>query len=133
VKPIRFDDLRTFCRVDEWTRAADTPQRATRKHEVWTKPLPGGTTLRVVISKGRGAYSPEMASYILKHELRVSETEFRSAVRKGVAPQRPQERARPEGELLPFSLVRALLAAGYTQADLDGLTLAEAKKLLRRR
>jgi hypothetical protein len=31
-----------------------------------------------------------------------------------------------------LSLVRALVAAGYTQADLDGLSLTEAKELLKR-
>jgi hypothetical protein len=74
-----------------------------------------------------------MAGYILKNALRNTEHEFWSSVRTGEAPQRPEQRsARPEGELLPLSLVRALLAAGYSGADPDGLSLAEAKKLLKR-
>ena len=132
MKPIPFDDLRAFCRLDEWTCLSATAGRKTRKHEVWTKSLPDGTTLRVVISKGRGSYSPQMAAYILKHELHLSEDEFWSAVRTRKAPQRPQEPARPEGELLPLSLVRALLAAGYSQADVAGLTRTQAEELLKR-
>jgi hypothetical protein len=51
----------------------------------------------------------------------------------GEAPQRPEQPpARPEGKLLPLSLARALLAAGHSAADPDGLSMAEAKKLLKR-
>ncbi len=133
MRPIPCRDLRAFCRVDGWARASGKPGRETAKHEVWTKSLADGTLLRTVISKGRGEYSPRMAAYILEHELRVTEREFWSAVRTGTRPARPVEQpARPEGELLPLSLVRALLAAGHSRADLNGLSLAEAKKLLKR-
>lgn len=133
MKPIRYDDLRAFCRIDGWICASDAPRRKTRKHEVWTKSLPDGTTLRVVISKGRGEYSPEMAAHILTHELHVTEREFRSAVRSGKPPRPPDDQpARPAGELLPLSLARALLAAGHTQSELSGMSLAEAKALLKR-
>jgi hypothetical protein len=133
VKPIRYDDLCAFCRIDGWIGASRSPGRSITKHEVWTKNLPGGTTLRVVISKGRGEYAPRMAGYILKNELRTTEHEFWLALRTGEAPQRPEQRSpQPEGELLPLSLVRALLAAGYSGADLNGLSLAEAKELLKR-
>jgi hypothetical protein len=134
VKPIRYAELRAFCRIDGWTCSSDKPGRTTKKHEVWMKSLPSGSTLRVVISKGRGEYPPELVAHILKHELRVTESEFWSAVRTGEAPPRPDEQPpQPEGELLPLSLVRALVAAGYSPAELSGLSLAEAKKLLKRR
>ena len=134
MKPVRFDELRAFCRVDGWACTSDKPGRTTSKHEVWMKSLPGGSTLRVVISKGRGEYSPGLVAHILKHELCVTESEFWSAVRTGEAPPRPGDKpARPEGELLPLSLVRALVAAGYSPAELSGVSLAEAKKLLKRR
>ena len=134
MKPIRYDKLRAFCRIDGWARTADKPGRTASKHEVWMKSLPGGSTPRVVISKGRGEYSPELVAHILRHVLRVTESEFWSTLRTGEPPQRPgEEPVRPEGELLPLSLVRALVAAGYTPAELSGLSLAEAKKLLKRR
>ncbi len=133
MKPIDYDELRAFCRIDGWARTSDKPGRKTRKHEVWTRSLPDGTTLRVIISKGRGEYTPEMAAHILKHELCVTEREFRSALRTGKTPQRPDNQPpRPEGDLLPLGLVQALLAAGYAQTDLKGLSLAEAKELLKR-
>ena len=133
MNPVRFDDLRTFCRVDGWTRKADAPGAAVRKHEVWTRQLPNGEVLRVAIPKGRGEYSPPLAHRILKHELRVTEPEFRAAVRDGVPPERPRAQPRPpEGPPLPYGLVRALLAAGHSQAELAGLTLEQAKRLLER-
>jgi hypothetical protein len=132
MRPARYDDVRAFCRVDGWSRKADAPGRFTHKHEVWAKALADGTSLRCVISKGRGEYSPQMMRWIIKHELRATEQEFWAAVRDGVAPARPQAQpARPQRELLPLSLVRALQAAGHTPNDLRGLTLEEAKHLLK--
>lgn len=133
MRPARFDDVRTFCRVAGWTRKASAPGRAVRKHEVWTHELPDGQVLRTVISKGRGEYPPQIASWILKHELRVTEQELWRAVREGVPPVRPEAQQRPtDGALLPYGLVRALLAAGHSQAELAGLTLEQAKRLLER-
>ena len=130
MKPARFDGVRAFCRVDGWVRKADKPGVAVRKHEVWTKPLPDGHTLRVVISKGRGEYPPQMMNWIIKHELRVTEQEFWMAVHDGVAPGRPDPRPQlPRGAVLPHGLVRSLLAAGYSGADLTGLTLEQAERL----
>jgi hypothetical protein len=132
MRPAGYDDLRAFLRIDSWTLKADTPGRATRKHEVWSKALADGRVLRVVVSKGRGEYSVQMMSWIVKHELQVTEREFWAAVRDGVAPARPEaESPRPRNELLPLSLVRALQAAGHTRAELRGLTLDEAQRLLK--
>ena len=132
MRPARYDDVRAFCRVDGWSRAADAPGRVTRKHEVWAKALADGTSLRCVISKGRGEYSPQMMSWIIKQELRTTEQQFWAAVRDGAPPARPQAQpARPQRELLPLSLVRALQAAGHTPDDLRGLTLEAAKRLLK--
>jgi hypothetical protein len=132
VKLARYDDVRTFCRVDGWARAGDAPGRRTRKHEVWVKELDDGSVLRCVVSKGRGEYSPRMTGWIVRHELKVTQEEFWAAVRDGVAPARPHAReTQPQGELLPLGLVRALEAAGHQTSDLRGLTLAEAKRLLK--
>jgi hypothetical protein len=132
VRPARFDDVRTFCRVDGWVRKADAPGGLVRKHEVWTKELPDGQTLRAVVSKGRGEYAPPMMIWIVKHELRVTEQEFWRAVHDGVPPARPEARPQPpQGALLPHSLVRALLAAGHSPTDLRGLTVEQARRLLK--
>jgi hypothetical protein len=134
MKPARYHDVRTFCRVDGWERRADAPGRSVVKHEVWTKALGDGSVLRTVISKGRGTYKASTTAHILKHQLRVTEGEFWAAVRSGTPPLRPgpgpPERA---GETLPLGVVRALLAAGFTTADMRSLTLAEAKRILARR
>ena len=74
-----------------------------------------------------------MISWLTRHELRVTAEELWLAVRDGVAPDRPEAQPRPpQGVLLPHSLVRALLAAGYGGAYLRGVTLEEAKELLER-
>ena len=86
---MRFDEVRAFCRVDDWQRKADAPGRTVRKHEVWTKEVPDGRVLRVVTSKGSGEYSPPLAARILKHELEVTADEFWRAVREGTSPARP--------------------------------------------
>jgi hypothetical protein len=117
--------------VDGWSRAADAPGRKVRKHEVWTKPLDDGSVLRTAISKGRAEHTARMTNWIIKHELRVTEQEFWAAVRDGVAPVRPEtQSSRPPGDLLPLSLVKALLAAGLTTDELRGLTEEQARRLL---
>ena len=134
MRPARFAEVRKFCQVDGWTCAAAREGRSTSRHEVWTKPLADGTVLRTVISKGRGEYSGRMTAWIIKHELRVTEQEFWDAVRRGRVPERPAAPpARPSGELLPLGLTRALLAAGHTIDDVRGLTIDEAKRLLKPR
>ncbi len=134
MKPARYDDVRTFCRVDGWERKADSPGRSVAKHEVWIKPLRDGALLRTVISKGRGTYKLSTTARILKHELRVTEAEFWAAVQKATPPLRPGTRPREASrETLPLSVVRALLAAGYAADDMRTLTLAEAERLLKRR
>ncbi len=130
MKPPRYQDVRAFCRIDGWTRAADQPGRRVSKHETWTRPMPGGPPLRTAISKGRGQYGPQMFARMLKHQLRVTEEQFWQAVRSGVPPERPPVKpARPTGHPLPLALAQQLLARGYTEAQLRGLTAKEARLL----
>ncbi len=134
MKPARYEDVRAFCRVDRWERKADAVGRSVGKHEVWTKTLHDGSVLRTVVSKGRGTYNPNTTAHIVKHQLCVTEAEFWDAVAKGTPPRRPETRPlKRTSETLPLSVVRALLAAGYTADDMRSLTLAQAKRLLTRR
>ena len=128
----RTTDVRRFCVVDGWRRKAEAPGRHVAKHEVREKMLAEGVTLRTVISKGRGSYAEGVFAAILKRQLKVTEQEFWTAVNKRRAPARTQAAsARPPGEALPFELVRALLAAGYTLKDLRGLSAEQATELLK--
>jgi hypothetical protein len=127
----RTKDVRRFCVVDGWRRKADAPGRRVAKHEVWEKTLASGVTLRTLISKSRETYAKGVFAAILKHQLQVTEQEFWTAVDKRRAPARPQTAsARPAGEALPLELVRELLAAGHTLADLRGLSAEQAAELL---
>ncbi len=127
----RPSDLRRFCVVDGWVRAADAPGRRVSKHEVWTRRLADGRVLHTAISKGRAEYGVPLFTRILKAQLQVTAAQFWSAVDKGEAPQRPgAHSSRPQGEPLPFALAERLLAAGLPQAELAGLGQAEAERLL---
>ena len=130
----RTKDVRRFCLVDGWSRKADAPGQHVAKHEVWEKTLANGVTLRTLISKGRGTYAKGVFATILKRQLQVSEQEFWEAVDRRHAPARPQATPpRPAGEALPHDLVRELLAAGHTLAELRGLNAEQAKRLLERK
>ena len=92
--------------------------------------MPSGPPLRTAISKGRGQYGPQVFARMLKHQLRVTEEQFWQAVRDGVPPERPEAKpARPAGHPLPLSIAQRLLARGYTEADLRGLTVEQAERL----
>ena len=127
----RPDDLRRFCIVDGWVRAADAPGRRVSRHEVWTKRLADGRALHTAISKGRDEYGVPLFAHILRAQLQVTVAQFWSAVDKGEAPQRPGvQSSRPQGEPLPFALAERLLAAGLPQSQLAGLSQAEAARRL---
>ena len=64
----------------------------------------------------------------------MTEAEFWAAVQAATRPLRPETRPlEASRETLPLSVVRALLAAGFTADDMKSLTLAEAKQQLKRR
>ena len=127
----RPGDLRRFCVVDGWVRAADAPGRRVSKHEVWTKRLPDGRALHTAISKGRDVYGVPLFARILRGQLCVTAARFWKAVDKGEAPRRPGvQGSRPPGDPLPFALAERLLAAGLPQAELAGLSQAAAERRL---
>jgi len=129
VRTSRPGDLRRFCVVDGWVRAADAPGRRVSGREVWTKRLPDGRVLHTAISKGRDEHDVPLFARILKSQLHVTAAQFWMAIYKGEAPRRPGVRSsRPRGEPLPFVVVQRLLAAGLSQSDLAGLGQAEAAR-----
>jgi hypothetical protein len=127
----RPSDLRRFCVVDGWERAADAPGRRVSRHEVWTKRLTDGRVLHTAISKGRDEYGATLFARVLRSQLQVTAEQFWAAVDKGHPPQRPGvSSSRPQGDPLPFSLVERLLAVGVSLAELAGLSRAAAERLL---
>ena len=127
----RPGDLRRFCVIDGWVRAADAPGRRVSRREVWTKRLADGRALHTAISKGRDEYGVPLFARILRAQLQVTAAQVWAAVDKGEAPQRPGvHSSRPQGEPLPFALAERLLAAGLPQAELVGLGQAEAERRL---
>ena len=128
----RPGDLRRFCVVDGWVRAADAPGRRVSRHEVWTKRLPDGRALHTAISKGRDEYGVPLFARILRAQLQVTAAQFWLAVDKGEAPRRPGlHSSRPQGEPLPFALAERLLAAGLPQSQMAGLSQADAERRLK--
>jgi len=131
VRTPRPGDLRRFCVVDGWVRAADAPGRRVSRHEGWTKRLVDGRALHTAISKGRDEYGVPLFTRILRAQLCVTAAQFWMPVDKGEAPQRPGVHSlRPQGEPLPFALAERLLAAGLPQAELAGLSQADAERRL---
>jgi len=131
VRTPRPGDLRRFCVIDGWVRAADAPGRRVSRREVWTKRLADGRALHTAISKGRDEYGVPLFARILRAQLQVTAAQVWAAVDKGEAPQRPGvHSSRPQGEPLPFALAERLLAAGLPQAELVGLGQAEAERRL---
>ena len=127
----RPGDLRRFCVVDGWACVSDAPGRRVSRREVWTKRLSDGRALRATISKGRDEYGAPLFARILRAQLHVTAVQFWRAVDKGEAPQKPgTHSSRPRGEPLPFALAERPLAAGLPQAELAGLSQAEAERRL---
>ena len=127
----RPGDLRRFCVVDGWERAADAPGPRVSRHEVWTKRLPDGRALHAAISQGRADYGVPLSACLFRSQLHVTAAQLWKAVDKGEAPRRPRvHSSRPQGEPLPFALAERLLAAGLPQAELVGLGQAEAERRL---
>ena len=58
MRPARYDDVRAFCRVDGWSRAADAPGRVTRKHEAWAKALADGSPAGDLLEISMGPQHP---------------------------------------------------------------------------
>ena len=126
-----FDEHRRFCQVDGWQRRADKPGRSVSKHEVWTRTLPNGDILHTSISKGRGEYGPGLFTRIVRHQLGVTIDEFWTAVDKGVAPARDVTAPpRPQGTMLPLSVVLRLRSLGVTEAQMRALSPDEVARLL---
>ena len=128
----RPGDLRRFCVVDGWVRAADAPGRRVSRHEVWTKRLPDGRALHTAISKGRDEHGAPLFARILRARLHVTAVQLWRAVDKGEAPRRPgAHSSRPQGEPLPFALAERLLAAGLPQSQMAGLSQVDAERRLK--
>jgi hypothetical protein len=125
-----FDDHRTFCRVDEWSRKADKPGRTVSKHEVWTKVLRDGSVLRTSISKGRGEYGPGLFTRILRQQLRVTADEFWLVVDRGERPERDAAKERASTAVtVPLKALLRLRAMGYSDAEIRALSGPEIERL----
>jgi len=130
----KFRELRRFCEVEGWIDLAKQAGRKRRHHFRCALVLTDGRTLYTRISLSSGSIDdPGMFKHILRDQMEVTAAQFWAAVDDGVAPQRPGagESRRLPGPYLDHELVKALLRAGCTAADIAALTEAEAVDLLK--
>jgi len=95
--------------------------------------LTDGRTLYNRFSFGSGSIDdPDLFKRILRDQMEVTAAQLRAAVDDGIAPHRPgaAESRRLPGPYLDHALVKALLRAGCTAADIAALIKAEAVDLL---
>lgn len=112
----------------------DATGRKARHHVTYELELADGRMLRRRISHPVGAdtYGPSLWSHILRDQLDVTQDEFWLCVDDGVLPERSAPAAIVIKKPLPLSLVKALVAAGISAEQLEGLSEAEARALLKR-
>jgi hypothetical protein len=133
VRTPTYAQLRRFCEVDGWTDLTKQGGRRRRHHLRYAKVLSGGRALYTRVSLGAGSIDDHgLFKHILRDQLEVTEEQFWVAVDNGVAPERPGARRseRPAGSYLDYSVVKGLLAAGYTEQQIAAMTKDEAVDLL---
>jgi hypothetical protein len=122
-----YDQARRFLEVDGgWKRS-----RGQNPHQSYTKILPDGRQLYVVIPNGRGRFlNGGFFTNVLSQQLEVTAEQFWAAVNKGIPPQR-EERGLPPGPRLPYQLVRDLITkAKLSQEEVTHMTLEQARDAL---
>jgi len=130
-----FRELRRFCAIDGWVDLAKQAGRKRRHHLRYARVLTDGRTLYTRISVGSGSIDDHSVfKHILRDQMEVTAAELWAAVDDGIAPHRAgaDESPRLPGTYLDHALVKALLKAGCTAADIAALTKAEAVDLLER-
>lgn len=130
--PTRVDH-RQFCVIEGWQLVRDATGRKARHHLTFEFELADGRMLRTRVSHpvGPDTYGASLWGHILRDQLDVSQDEFWRCVDDGALPGRSTVSAPVIEKPLPLSIVKALMAAGVTAAQLEGLSEAEARALLK--
>jgi hypothetical protein len=120
--------------TEGWQVVRDATGRRARHHLTYELELADGRMLRTRVSHpvGPDTYGPSLWGHILRDQLDVTEDEFWLCVDKSVLPNRSASTAPIIEKPLPLSLVKALVAAGASSKQLEGLSEAEARALLKR-
>lgn len=113
----------------------DATGRKARHHVTYELELTDGRMLRTRISHpvGPDTYGTSLWGHILRDQLDVTADEFWLCVDEKVLPERSAPAAPIIEKPLPLSLVKALVGAGISGEQLEGLSEAEARALLKRR
>ncbi len=113
----------------------DATGRKARHHVTFEFEVADGRMLRTRISHpvGPETYGASLWGHILRDQLEVISDEFWLCVDEGVSPRRLAASETVIEKPLPLSVVKALVAAGVATDELQGLSEAEARALLKRR
>ncbi|MGQ0576845.1 MAG: cytotoxic translational repressor of toxin-antitoxin stability system [Pseudonocardia sp.] len=126
-------DHEQFCRIERWQLVRDARGRTGTHHVTYRLPLTNDRILRTRISHpaDRTGHGPGIWRHILRDQLHVTEDEFWTCLRDGVAPDRGSPD--PPAAALPAELVHLLLARVHlTEPEIAAMTRAEALERLRR-
>jgi hypothetical protein len=121
--PARWSDIGAFCAADGWT-----PDRTT-DHVFWEKTLPDESVLQTHVSFADDEIGEDLFRLILRTQLKVSRTEFWTAIENGTPVARPVE---PLAEAPTYEgwVVRGLLQKGFGEAQIHEMTPEAARELL---
>lgn len=128
MKTPTWGEIEAFLEADGGWR----PVRGT-KHDFYEKTLPDGTVLQTHVSrsKNRSMHPDTFKTLICGEQLRVTVTEFWATISSGTS-QRSGAVQVAQPEKLTLALIQELRRRlHYTDEQLEGLTGADAKQLLR--
>lgn len=129
----RRDHLR-FCKVEGWTEVRNARGDTGSRHITLELALPGGEVLRTRVSHppDRRDYGKGLWARILRDQLQVTESQFWTAVRDGVLPDRSSSRDRSGGGL-PVDVAKLLRdRVGLAESEIAAITRDEAIQRLNR-
>ncbi len=130
MRPIRPDDIRRFCEVDNWESKDAKAGKKRRDHDRFFKTLPDGSVLRTKASRGNKELGGDLARHILRDQLRVTEAQFWEAVDQGKRPARAGQGPHPpQRPTLPGWLVAVLVhKVGLPESCVAGMSEDAALK-----
>lgn len=126
------EDHDAFCDFEGWLLRRGAKGKLVTHHRTYTLALWNGNVLRTRISKpiDGSTYGVDTWKHILREQLEVTEPVFWKCSRRKERPDRGEPSAKVPEKSVPLYLLRELTKRGQPEADVTGLSAAEAAELL---
>lgn len=127
----KYRDLLRFVEVEGWENKDKKSHKKTGDHIRYVFTTPTGERLFTRISPGSGQIGDrDLFASILRDQLGIDETQFWSAVDKGIRPIRPSHTQEQNVDALDVKLVRNLInKVGLKPDELVGMTAQRAQAI----